>query len=46
MNPNNLPSQRQIRYGEVIRAIVSEVLSKNCMLNEKRDLNIVINKWY
>ena len=41
MNPNNLPSQRQIRYGEVIRAIVSEVLSKNYMLNEKRDLNIV-----
>ena len=41
MNSNSMPSQRQIRYGEVIRAIVSEVLSKNYMLNEKRDLNIV-----
>ena len=41
MNPNNLPSQRQIRFGEVIRAIVSEVLSKNYILNKESDLSVV-----
>jgi len=41
MNTNNLPSQRQIRFGEVIRAIVSETLSKNFVPNEENDLGIV-----
>ena len=41
MNSNNLPSQRQIRFGEVIRAIISETLSKDCILNEEYDLSIV-----
>ena len=41
MNSNNLPSQRQIRFGEVIRAIVSEALSKDFVLNEENDLSMV-----
>ena len=41
MNSNNLPSQRQIRFGEVIRAIVSEALSKDYVLNEENDLSMV-----
>ena len=41
MNSNNLPSQRQIRFGEVIREIVSESLIKDFMLNEENDLSIV-----
>ena len=41
MTSHNLPSQRQIRFGEVIRAIVSEALSKEYVLNEENDLSIV-----
>ena len=41
MNTNNLPSQRQIRFGEVIRSIISEALSKDCVLNEENDLSMV-----
>ena len=41
MNSNNLPSQRQIRFGEVIREIVSEALSKDYVLNEENDLSMV-----
>ena len=41
MNSNNPLSQRQIRYGEVIRAIVTETLSKDFMLSEEYDLSIV-----
>ena len=41
MNSNSLPSQRQIRYGEVIRGIISEVLSKDFVLNGENDLGIV-----
>ena len=36
-----MPSQRQIRYGEVIRGIISEVLSKDFVLNGENDLGIV-----
>ena len=41
MNSYNFPSQRQIRFGEVIRSIICETLSRNCMLNEKSDLSRV-----
>ena len=41
MNSNNLPSQRQIRFGEVIREIVSDTLSKDSALNEGNDLGII-----
>ena len=41
MNSFNLPSQRQIRFGEVIRSIISETLSRDCMLNEEHNLNTV-----
>ena len=41
MNSNKLYSQRQIRFGEVIREIVSESLIKDFMLNEENDLSIV-----
>ena len=41
MNSNSLPSQRQIRYGEVIRGIISEALSKDFVLNGENDLGIV-----
>ena len=41
MNSNSMPSQRQIRYGEVIRGIISEVLSKDFVLNGENDLGIV-----
>ena len=41
MNSDKLYSQRQIRFGEVIRAIVSEVLSKNYILNKESDLSVV-----
>ena len=41
MNFHNLPSQRQIRFGEVIRSIICETLSRDCMLNEEHDLSTV-----
>ena len=41
MSFNNLPSQRQIRFGEVIREIVSDTLSKDSALNEGNDLGII-----
>jgi len=41
MNSNNLPSQRQIRFGEVIRGIISEVLLKDFVLNRENDLGII-----
>ena len=46
MNPNNQPSQRQIRFGEVIRAIVSEALSKDYVLNEENGIEYAINSKY
>ena len=41
MNPSNLPSQRQIRFGEVIRKIVSEAITKDFVVNGENDLSIV-----
>ena len=41
MNSDKLYSQRQIRFGEVIREIVSEALIKDFMLNEENDLSMV-----
>ena len=41
MNPKNLPTQRQVRFSEVIRSILSDTLSKSHILNEKIELNSV-----
>ena len=41
MNPCNLPSQRQIRFGEVIREIVSEALTKDFVVNGENDLSVI-----
>ena len=41
MNSNDLPSQRQNRFGEVIRNIISEALSKNFVLEGENDLSII-----
>lgn len=41
MNTNTPYSQRQIRFGEVIRGIISEVLLKDFVLNRENDLGII-----
>ena len=41
MNSNNLPSKRQMRFGEVIRAIVSDALVKDNILSEQVDIRSV-----
>ena len=41
MNSNNLPSKRQMRFGEVIRAIVSDALVKDNVLSEQLDIRSV-----
>ena len=41
MNPRNPLSQRQIRFGEVLREIISETLSKNNIFIDKFDLGLV-----
>ena len=41
MNSNTPYSQRQIRFGEVIRGIISEVLLKDFVLNRENDLGII-----
>ena len=41
MNSKNLSSQRQIRFGELIRAIISKELLKNHVLSEKIELSSV-----
>ena len=41
MNSNKLYSQRQIRFGEVIREIVSEALTKDFVVNEENDLSVI-----
>ena len=41
MKANNMLSQRQIRFGEVIRGIVSETLSKDFVFSGEYDLSIV-----
>ena len=39
MSSKHLPSQRQARFSEVIRSILSDVLSKNQILNENIELS-------
>ena len=41
MNSDKLYSQRQIRFGEVIRKIVSEAITKDFVVNGENDLSIV-----
>jgi len=41
MNSYNLPSQRQIRFGEVIRSIISETLLRDIVLSEKTDIRTI-----
>ena len=41
MNFNTLYSQRQIRFGEVIIGIISDVLLKDFVLNRENDLGII-----
>ena len=44
MNNQGKPSQRQIRFSEVIRIIVSETINKNQILNyfrEKKKINLL-----
>ena len=41
MNSDKLYSQRQIRFGEVIREIVSEAITKDFVVNGENDLSIV-----
>ena len=38
MNLINEPSQRQIRFGEVIRGIISDTINQNHILNEEIEL--------
>ena len=41
MISNNMPSNRQIRFGEIIRSIISETISKDYIFSEKESLNTV-----
>ena len=41
MNLINEPSQRQIRFGEVIREIISDTINKNHILNEEIELGSI-----
>ena len=41
MNSNIPYSQRQIRFGEVIREIVSEALTKDFVVNGENDLSVI-----
>ena len=41
MNSNQLPSQRQIRYGELIRAIISESLLRENFDDSKLEISTV-----
>ena len=41
MNLINEPSQRQIRFGEVIREIISDTINKNHILNEEIELGTI-----
>ena len=41
MNQKNLPTQRQSRFSEVIRVIISETLTKNYILSEKIEIGSV-----
>ncbi len=39
MNSYNLPSQRQMRFGEVIRSIISETLLRDIVPSEETDIS-------
>ena len=39
MSYQNMSSQRQIRFGEIIRSIISDTLSRNNILNDTVELN-------
>ena len=41
MSLNKMPSQRQIRFGEVIRSIISEVFLKGNIFNSNIDLSTI-----
>ena len=41
MNSNNMPSQRQMRYSELIRSIVSETLLKGDLFNSNLDISTI-----
>ena len=41
MNLKSIPSQRQIRYGEVIRSIISESLIRGDFFNKEIDLSTI-----
>ena len=41
MNLNSIPSQRQIRFGEVIRSIISEFLIKGDFFNTEIDMSTI-----
>ena len=41
MNSNNGPSQRQIRFSEVIRKIISDTIKKNHILSDEIELGSV-----
>ena len=38
MNSNQMPSQRQVRYGELIRSIISECLIKEDFYDSPIDI--------
>ena len=39
MKSNNMPSTRQIRFGEIIRSIISEAFSRDDFFDEKIELS-------
>ena len=41
MNQKNMPSQRQVRYGEVIRSIISEALSREFFFSNNDDVKSI-----
>ena len=41
MISDSMPSNRQIRFGEIIRSIISETINKDYFFSEKKSLNIV-----
>ena len=41
MKKTNMPSQRQIRFGEIIRLIISETISRDYIFSENIDITTV-----
>ena len=41
MKKNNMPSQRQIRFGELIRSIISECFIRGDLFNSEIDTSII-----